>query len=69
MADIINPSNLPNPEFSAGTEYTICDICEGSSGYTVTSIKPPHPVWTRPNGESVLILDAVQLGGMFGLNS
>jgi len=54
---------------SAGTEYTICNICETSTGVTVTTINPPHPTWTRPDGKPVVLLDAVQLGGMFGLNS
>jgi len=54
--------------FSAGTEYTVCNICEGPSGYTSTLITPPHPTWTRPDGNAVVLLDAVQLGGMFGLN-
>jgi hypothetical protein len=54
---------------SAGTEYTICNICETSTGVTVTTINPPHPTWTRPDGKPVVLLDAVQLGGMFGLNN
>ena len=57
------------PPISAGTEYTVCNICEGPSGYTSTLITPPHPTWTRPDGNAVVLLDAVQLGGMFGLNS
>ena len=54
---------------SAGTEYFVCQICGDASGSTATQITVPHPVWTRPNGASVTLLDAVQLGGMFGLNS
>lgn len=57
------------PPVSAGTEYLVCNICEGPSGYTVNTIVPPHPVWTRPNGQQVTLLDAVALGGMFGLNN
>jgi hypothetical protein len=57
------------PPISAGTEYTICNICETSTGVTITTINPPHPNWTRPDGRTVVLLDAVQLGGMFGLNS
>jgi len=62
---------LEPPPISAGTEYTICVICEDccQSGTTATTINPPHPVWTRPDGREVILLDAVQLGGMFGLNS
>jgi hypothetical protein len=62
-----------NPErtYSAGTEYLICNICEDccGSGATSTLIVPPHPTWTRPDGRAVVLLDAVSLGGMFGLNS
>ena len=56
---------------SAGTEYTVCVICEDccGSGTTATTVNPPHPTWTRPDGNAVVLLDAVQLGGMFGLNS
>jgi hypothetical protein len=61
----------PLPPVSAGTEYLVCNICDDccGSGATSTSIVPPHPVWTRPNGQQVTLLDAVALGGMFGLNS
>ena len=57
--------------YSAGTEYTVCVICEDccASGTTATTVNPPHPTWTRPDGNAVVLLDAVQLGGMFGLNS
>jgi hypothetical protein len=66
----LNPEP-PNMTFSAGTEYLVCNICDDccGSGATSTSIVPPHPVWTRPNGQQVTLLDAVALGGMFGLNS
>lgn len=69
MGDIIYPNNLPVPEISAGTEYKVCEICKTPEGVVTNEISPPHPVWTKPDGTSVLILDAVQLGGMFGLNS
>lgn len=62
--------NEPLPPVSAGTEYLVCEICEDCcSGATSTLIVPPHPVWTRPNGQQVTLLDAVALGGMFGLNN
>ena len=56
--------------YSAGTEYTVCVICDDccGSGATATSVSVPHPTWTRPDGSAVMLLDAVQLGGMFGLN-
>lgn len=64
-------SEGPPPPVSAGTEYLVCNICDDccGSGATSTIIVPPHPVWTRPNGQQVTLLDAVALGGMFGLNS
>jgi hypothetical protein len=46
----------------------ICEDC-CQSGTTATVIKPPHPTWSRLNGDAVVLLDAVQLGGMFGLNA
>ena len=57
--------------YTAGTEYTVCVICEDccQSGTTATTINPPHPTWTRPDGDAVVLLDAVALGGMFGLNN
>ena len=57
--------------FSAGTPYEVCVICDNccGSGATATSVSVPHPTWTRPDGKSVILLDAVELGGMFGLNS
>jgi|688.fasta_scaffold16254_13 hypothetical protein len=66
----LNPEP-PNMTFSAGTEYLVCNICDDccGSGATSTSIVPPHPTWTRPDGNAVVLLDAVSLGGMFGLNS
>jgi hypothetical protein len=51
---------------SAGTESTVCVI--DCSGNTV-SIVPPHPVWTNEQEVDVILLDAIALGGMNGLNS
>ena len=51
---------------SAGTESNVCVI--DCSGNTV-SITPPHPTWTNEQGKSVVLLDAIVLGGMNGLNS
>lgn len=69
---IINPSLLfPNvgealSPLSAGTENKICIIdCSGNT----TSIVPPHPTWTNEQGKAVVLLDAIALGGMNGLNS
>lgn len=54
-----------NQPLSGGSEYFACVICSGTS-ITVTV---PHPTWTLPNGKAIVLLDAVQLGGMNGLNS
>ena len=54
------------PPISAGTEYNVCVI--DCSGNTV-SITPPHPTWTNEQGHAVVLLDAIALGGMNGLNS
>jgi hypothetical protein len=61
--------NLPR---SANTETIICEqvcISGGSGGYTVVQVVPPHPVWTDGYGTPVTQMNAVTLGGMFGLNS
>ena len=54
------------PPISAGTEYNVCVI--DCSGNTV-SITPPHPTWTNEQGHAVVLLDAIALGGMNGLNN
>lgn len=54
-----------NQPLSGGSEYFACVICSGTS-ITVTV---PHPTWTLPNGKAIVLLDAIQLGGMNGLNS
>jgi len=59
--DCISP-----PPISAGTEYNVCVI--DCSGNTV-SITPPHPTWTNEQGHAVVLLDAIALGGINGLNS
>ena len=55
-----------NAPLSAGTESKICII--DCSGDTITII-PPHPTWTNEYGKAVVLLDAVVLGGINGLNS
>lgn len=58
------------PPRSANTESTICIICcPCTTGETITSVSPPHPVWTDSQGTSVTQLNAITLGGMFGLNN
>jgi hypothetical protein len=55
----------PLPPISAGTEYFICEICDG----VATQVAPPHPVWTNNQGLDVILMDAVALGGSNGLNN
>jgi hypothetical protein len=54
-----------NAPLSAGTPNEVCiALCDQS----VVTVAPPHPVWTNLGGKAVVILDAVVLGGPFGLN-
>ena len=53
------------PPISAGTEYSVCVICNG----VATEVKPPHPVWTNNQWIDVILMDAVALGGRNGLNN
>jgi len=59
-------ASTASTELSAGTETKICII--DCSGDTITII-PPHPTWTNEYGKAVVLLDAVVLGGINGLNS
>ena len=61
-----NCEDCENLPISAGTEYNVCVI--DCSGNTIT-IRPPHPTWTNEQGRAVVLLDAIALGGMNGLNS
>ena len=54
---------VPNIPTSAGTIYYSCIICEG----VATTINPPHPVYSNQYGQDVVQLNAVQLGGTYGL--
>ena len=54
------------PTTSANTETFICDPkCDN----TVVKIIPPHPVWTGIEGNDVIQMNAVTLGGINGLNN
>jgi len=66
-----NCQNMTPTTISAGTESKICVICCpcGSSGSTITNVSPPHPTWINLQGQSVVLLDAIQLGGINGLNA
>jgi hypothetical protein len=55
---------------SAGTEYTACVICcICDSNGTIRKVSVPHPYWTGIQGNTVILTDAVRLGGTDGLNS
>ena len=56
--------------FSAGTESTICVVCcPCTTGETITSVSAPHPTWTNGQGQVVVQLNAITLGGPNGLNN
>ena len=55
---------------SAGTyDYKICNSCTDGGTTTVSQIDVPHPVYTNSNGDSVIQITAVALGGFNGLNN
>lgn len=54
---------------SAGTETVVCNSCYTPTGITINQVTAPHPIWTNAQGNEIILLDAVQMGGMFGLNS
>ena len=51
---------------SAGTEVVIYQSTNNNDGLTII---PPHATWTNGKGKSVVLMDTVVLGGMFGLNA
>lgn len=52
--------------FSANTEYVLCmPDCSGNT----QSFEFPHPVWTNNYGQAVIQMNAVELGGIDGLNN
>jgi len=62
---LIYGRDRPTPPISAGTEYFVCNICDG----VATEVAPPHPVWTDGAGRDIILLDMVALGGENGLNN
>jgi hypothetical protein len=54
---------------AVGEGYEECVVCYELTGNTVTSVEPPHAVWTNNQGFAVKQMNSVQLGGMNGLNS
>ncbi len=58
------------PELSSNTENTICiNCCPCSTDELLVAVSPPHPQWTTQQGETVIQLNAITLGGMNGLNN
>jgi hypothetical protein len=56
--------------FSAGTESTVCVVCcPCTTGETISSVSAPHPTWTNGQGQAVIQLNAITLGGPNGLNN
>ena len=56
--------------FSSGTESTICVVCcPCTTGETISSVSAPHPTWTNGQGQAVIQLNAITLGGPNGLNN
>ena len=57
-------------EYSAGTfDYKVCDICTDGGTTTAIEIEAPHPSYTNNEGDVVVQLQMVTLGGPNGLNS
>jgi len=54
-----------NQPLSGGSEYIGCYTCSGDT----QTVELPHPTWTNLSGKAVVQMDAVQLGGINGLNS
>jgi hypothetical protein len=67
----VTPTNTPTPSFtpnytySSGTEYVDCVICDT----VATTVNVPHPVAINNQGNAVVQLGAVTLGGPNGLNN
>jgi hypothetical protein len=64
------PSPTPTPSatsviYSANTDSSVCVEC----GDNIAIIEPEHPVWTNLYGQSVVQMNAIELGGRNGLNS
>jgi hypothetical protein len=58
--------------FSSGTyTYNVINLTTGTTGTCLTCLSTlqPHPVYSRPNGDDVVQLTSVTIGGFNGLNS
>ena len=67
----VTPTYTPTPTpsmyaLSAGTEYTMCLWCEGS---TPVPEQVPHAIYSNAQGRQVIQENSVALGGFNGLNS
>ena len=67
----VTPTHTPTPTpsmfaLSAGTEYTMCLWCEGT---TPVPEQVPHAIYSNAQGRSVIQENSVALGGFNGLNS
>jgi len=59
---LINEAPIP---ISANTEYFMCSICSGDTN----TIRVPHPIYSNSMGRDVIQLNAIALGGEYGLNN
>jgi hypothetical protein len=59
--------NVPDAlaPLSANTEYKICVNCNGTN----VLVDVPHPTYTDGRGKAIVQLNAITLGGEFGLNN
>jgi hypothetical protein len=53
------------PPISANTDYNVCVECNDKT----FTVEVEHPVWTNQYGQTVIQLNAVELGGRNGLYS
>jgi hypothetical protein len=51
------------------TQNELYYIGDNRTEYNVRQVDAPNPIWSDANGNSVTQYGAVELGGMFGLNS
>jgi len=64
----VTPTPTPSPTipiFSSNTNYDVCVTC----GDNTFIVETEHPVWTNQYGQSVIQMNAVELGGRNGLYS
>jgi len=66
MSEILYPISAS----SANTEVILCNVCtDPVSGITITTVIPPHPIWSDAQNNPVIQMNAVTLGGPNGLNN